>query len=48
MTVSYNSKGYLNYADSRFVYFINHEYVGGSKLANSFYITSLKQPKKRD
>lgn len=42
---TYNMKGYLDYQSKKFVYYINHEFIGGSKLAHSFQIVN-KTPQK--
>lgn len=41
----YNMKGFLDYTNKKFVYFINHEWIGGSKLAHSFQVAN-KSPQK--
>lgn len=41
----YNTKGYLDYPNKKFVYFINHEWIGGSKLAHSFQVVNKSRQK---
>lgn len=36
----YNTKGFLDLARRKFIYFVNHEWIGGSKLAHSFQIVN--------
>jgi hypothetical protein len=35
---TYNTKGWLDLPNKKLVYFVNHEFIGGSKLAHSFQI----------